>query len=81
MIKITDYSNQTYEEIEKEPHCGLIFFYNEKDIISIVNTHFVENIKESIQCLKECLKYDFTKSCIFEFKNDYKTIYLVKNPL
>jgi len=79
MIKITDYSNQTYEEIEKETPCGLIFFYSEKDIVSIINTHFAENIKESIEYLTHCLNYDFTKKSIFEFKKDSKTIYIIKN--
>lgn len=74
MIRIKEFSNQTYEEIKKEPHCELCFFSNEKDIVEIVWLHFSENIKEAIHALQECSKYDFTKKSIFELTDGKKSL-------
>ncbi|WP_276379895.1 hypothetical protein [Flavobacterium sp. H4147] len=63
MIQIKQLTRQEYENTVNKPSEFIILYKTEdleKQLISIIATHFAENIKEMIEYLQEVSKFDFS---------------------
>ncbi|QSW88293.1 hypothetical protein J0383_18770 [Flavobacterium endoglycinae] len=63
MIQIKQLTRQEYENTVNKPSEFIVLYKTEdieKQLISIIATHFAENIKEMIEYLQEVSKFDFS---------------------
>jgi hypothetical protein len=76
MTTIESLTKQNYEKNYKLPN-KFVFYNNEKELITIINTHIAKNLKESIEISEKFLSLP-ANSEVYEVEMESNFLYIIK---